>query len=493
MPFPARQGELVSARPAATGRAPAVVGQATSRNGAQDIALNAAQNPYGVPFPRAWGLSAADLAALALGNGALIVGMWVRHGGLDQLGTLAGVLTAGGQLTALLGTYLALLGILLMSRSPWLDQALGADRLTAVHRWIGFGTLWLIGGHVVLTTAGYAMGMGIAWLDQGATFLTSYPYVLMAAVALGLFAMLAISSLRAARRRASYETWFGLHLYAYLAVALGFAHQLAVGTDFLADPLARAYWSGLYAFTAASVLVFRVGQPLYISLRHRLRVARVAPEAPGVVSVYVTGRDLQRLAVRSGQFFQWRFLGRPGWWRHHPFSLSAAPNGQYLRVTIKDLGDDTKELQRLRVGTPVLVEGPYGVLTAARRSRRRVLLIGAGIGIAPLRALLEDLPADCGDIALIYRARSPRDLVLGEEIEALARLRGATVYYLVGRRGADLPPDPLDASVLVSLVPDIREREVFLCGPRSMTDALRPRLRFLGLSDGQIHGEHFAR
>ena len=218
----------------------------------------------------------------------------------------------------------------------------------------------------------------------------------------------------------------------------------------------------------------------------------VIQEAPGVVSVYVTGRDLDRLAVRAGQFFQWRFLGRYGWWRHHPFSLSAAPNGQYLRLTIKDLGDDTKGLQRLRVGTRVLVEGPYGVLTAARRTRQRVLLVACGIGIAPLRALLEDLPAVPGDLTLIYRARRAEDLVFRGEIDTLARLRGAAVHYIVGQRGRDLPADPLEARVLASLVPDVPDRDVYLCGPVAMMDAVRQSLRSLGVPARQIHWESFA-
>jgi predicted ferric reductase len=451
-----------------------------------------ARNHYGVPFPRTWSIRATDVVALATANGLLIVGMWVRHGGLEQLGSPAGILTAVGQLTALLGTYLALLGIILMSRSPWLDQVFGTDRLAWAHRWIGFATVWLIVAHFAFTTAGYATGIGSSLFDEAVTLITTYPYVLLAAVALALFVMLAVSSIRAARRRVGYETWFGLHLYAYLAVALGFAHQLVVGSDFSSDPVARAYWIALYAFTTACVLLFRVGQPLFLSLRHRLRVASVVPEGPGVVSVYVTGRNLDQLAARAGQFFQWRFLGRPGWWRHHPFSLSAAPNGQYLRLTIKDLGDDTKDLQRLAAGSRVLVEGPYGALTGTRRTRQRVLLVAGGIGVAPLRALLEELPAGPGDLAVVYRARDPQDVVFREELDVLARLRGATVHYVVGRRGRDLPPDPLDARSLGALVPDVRDRDVFLCGPVEMMDAVRQSLRSLGVPARQIHWERFA-
>jgi predicted ferric reductase len=449
--------------------------------------------PRRVPHPRAWSVRASDVLALVLGNAVLIVAMWIRHGGLLELDTPAGIITATGQLTALLGTYLVLLQLLLMSRSPWLDQLFGMDRLAAAHRWVGFGAVWLVGAHGVLTTLGYAMGDGSSPLHETWVLLTTYPYVLMATAGMVCFVAVAVSSVRAARRRLSYEMWYGIHLYAYLAVALAFAHQLAVGTDFSADPVARAYWMALYAVVMGLLVVFRVGQPLVLSLRHQLRVANVVREAPGVVSIYVTGRDLDQLAVRAGQYFQWRFLARDGWWRAHPFSLSAAPNGAYLRLTVKRLGDWSGELQRLRIGTRVIAEGPYGALTGARRRRPDVVLIAGGIGITPLRALLEELPAARGALTLIYRARRWEDVVFRHELDQLAQLRGATVHYLVGERGsAGLPGDPLGPRALQHLVPGIQRHDVFVCGPDGMMDAVRRSLRELRVPSSQIHSERFA-
>lgn len=445
-----------------------------------------------VPFPRAWPVQAGDILALLAGNAVLIVLMWVRHGGLDQLSTAAGVVTAAGQLTALLGTYLVLVELVLASRSPFLDQVFGMDRIYAAHRWTGFGATWLIVAHVALTTVGWSMGDGSPVLVEAWTLLTAYPFVLWAAVGLFFFVVLAVSSVRAARSRLSYESWHAIHLYAYLGVALAFAHQLVVGRDFVDDPVARIYWVGLYVVAAALILVFRFGQPVVLSLRHRLRVARVEREGPGIVSVYVTGRDLDRLAVRSGQWFQWRFLRRDGWWRAHPFSISAAPNGQFLRLTIRDLGDDSHRFQDLPVGTRVYIEGPYGILTGARRTRQRVTLIAGGIGIAPLRALFAGLAAGPGDLTLVYRASRPEDVVFRAELDRLAAARGATVHYLVGRRGTPaMPSDPLEAEALGRLVPGIADHDVFACGPIPMMDRVEKSLRALGVPGGQVHLERF--
>ncbi len=444
-----------------------------------------------VPLPRIWPVRRSDLVAIALGNGLLIVGMWVRHGNLAELDTLGGVITAGGQLTALLGTYLVLIQLTLMSRSPWLDQLLGSDGLVTAHRWVGYAAVTLLAAHVVLTTVGYAMGDGSTVVAETVTLLTSYPYVLMATASAGLFALVVGTSIGLARRRLSHETWHGLHLYAYLALALGFAHQLVVGTDFQDDPIARLYWSGLYLVVIAAFLAFRFGQPILLSWRHQLRVAEVVRESPDVISVYVAGRDLDRLAVRSGQWFHWRFLTAEHWWRAHPFSLSAAPNGRYLRFSVKALGDWSARLQRLRPGVRVAIEGPYGNLTGAVRSRRKVLLVGAGIGVTPLRALLEALPYQPGELTLLYRASGEQDLVFEREIEAIASRRGASIHYLVGPRARRPAADPLAPAAIRRLVPDVADRDVYVCGPVPLMDMVHRSLRSLGVPDARIHAERF--
>jgi predicted ferric reductase len=425
----------------------------------------------------------------------LIVAMWVRHGGLDQLHTVGGTLTAIGQLTALLGTYLALIQLVLMSRSPWLDEAFGMDRLAWWHRWLGFATVWLIAAHGLATLTGYALTDGASLVDETITILGTFPFVLWSVAGFALFLLVGVTSLRAARRRISYETWFGLHLYAYLALALASFHQLFTGADFMHDPVAAGYWIGLYAVTAVLIIVFRLGHPAWTSWRHRLRVSAVVPEAPGIVSIYLTGRDLDRLRVRSGQYFVFRFVTRDGWWRGHPYSLSSAPNGDWLRITVKALGDDSARLATLPEGTLVVVEGPYGVLTGARRTRPKVTLIGGGIGIAPIRALLESLPGNPGDLTLVYRASHPLDLVFRRELDLIGEHRGARIHYVVGHRGgghdARASGDPLDPEGLRRLVPDIATHDVYLCGPIGLMQAVERNLRRAGVPRRHIHAERF--
>jgi predicted ferric reductase len=341
----------------------------------------------------------------------------------------------------------------------------------------------------VFTTLGFALADGQSFLGEAWTLITTWEFVLMATVSLVLFMAVAVTSVRLARRRLSYESWHGIHLYAYLAIALGFAHQLVVGTDFVDDALARAYWIGLYVATIGTLLAFRFVAPITVNIRHRFRVANVIDEAPGVVSVYLTGRDLDRFPIRAGQYLNVRFLSE-GWWRAHPYSISAQPNGGWLRVTVKALGDDSARLRDLSIGTRAIVEGPYGNLTTERRTGAPATLIAGGIGITPLRAILEELSSSV-PVTLLYRVRDRADLVFKRELDALAERRGVRVHYLVGGRGDAGANSPLGANTIRRLVPNIAEHEIYVCGPTSLMTAVEATVRALGVPAARIHQERF--
>src|SRR3954451_18695327 len=303
--------------------------------------------------PRWW----ADLGGLAAGTSLLVVtALWVAGGGVQGLSS--DLLTGTGRLTGLWAADLLLLQVLLMARIPVVERAFGQDRLARWHRWVGFTSFWLILAHIVLITFGYVNFLPTLW-----DFTVNYPGMLLAVAGTVLLLAVVATSLRAARRKLRYESWHLLHLYAYVGVGLALPHQLWTGADFLSSPVATAYWWTLYAVAAGAVVTYRIGVPAWRNLTHRLVVSHVAPEGPGLTSVYLTGRRLEKLPVRAGQFFQWRFLDGPGWSRAHPYSLSATPHGPGLRITVKDLGDGSARIAGLRPGTRVLIEGPYGKLT----------------------------------------------------------------------------------------------------------------------------------
>jgi predicted ferric reductase len=430
------------------------------------------------------------LALIGAGVLATVALWWYGTPGVHGLGDW---LTNAGRITGLWAGYTVVVLVALMARLPPLERGIGSDRLARWHAMGGRYTVGLIVAHALLITWGYAVTAHAGLVSQGGALLLSYPDVLLATAGGLLFVGVGISSARAARRRLRYETWYYLHFYTYLAIALAFAHQFADGAQFMTNLPARVFWSIMYIAVAAAIAWYRFVTPARQALRHRLRVVAVAPEAPGVVSVVIAGRYLTELGAESGQFFRWRFLARGLWWTSSPYSLSAPPGPDRLRITVKALGDHSAALAALRPGTRVLAEGPYGALTAAVRRQRKVILIAGGVGITPLRALFESLPARPGDLTLIYRVSSSRDVVFRGELEELAKERQARLWFVSGRRdgASGLGRDPLTAAALTSRVPGLARCDVYLCGPPGMTAAVIGELRAAGVPKRHIHHESF--
>ncbi|MFI6151152.1 ferric reductase-like transmembrane domain-containing protein [Kitasatospora sp. NPDC051170] len=431
--------------------------------------------------PSARLLPAAVLAAIAAGALAVLLPWW-----RDTLAVAGAVgwLTGAGRITGLLAGYAAPVLLLLMARLPPLERGVGADRLA---RWHAFGGRWLVGlvtAHVLTIVWGYALTDGRGVLAEGVEIVFHFSDMLKATAGTLLLLGTGAVSARAARRRLSYETWYHLHLATYLAVALAFGHQLSTGAD-LGDGPGLALWYLLYGGTAVLIAWFRLAAPALRDRRHRLRVAEVREEAPGVVSVYVTGERLDELRVQSGQFFRLQFQAPGLRWAANPYSLSAPPHPRFLRFTVKALGGHSAAVARLRPGTWVRAEGPYGAFTGRLQRRRKVLLLGAGVGITPLRALFETLP---GEVTLVQRARRPEDLLFQQELAAVAARRGARVHHLIGPREqvGDL------GAALARMLPDLADHEVYLCGPEAMTAEAVRALRAAGVPRSRLHHESFA-
>ena len=430
----------------------------------------------------------AALSAIIVGAGAVIL-LWIQD--TPYVNGLADWLTNAGRITGLLAGYAVVVLLALMARVPALERGLGSDRLARWHAMGGRYTVSLAVAHTLLIIWGYAVAANTNVFHETSTLVLNYTDVMMATVAVVLLVAVGITSARAARRKLRYETWHFIHLYTYLAIALAFSHQFATGADFVNNAKARWLWSAMYIAVGLLLLWYRLLTPIRAAFRHQFRVVEVRRESIDVVSVTVTGRRLGDLRAESGQFFRWRFLTRDLWWAANPYSLSAAPRRDLLRITVKITGDHSAALLNLRPRVRVLAEGPYGAFTATRRTQRRVLLLAGGVGITPLRSMLETLQGRPGDIDLIYRANTEADLVLRHEIDWIAQRRGIVVHYLLG------PPlrgnaDHLSAAQLRRLVPDIAERDVFLCGPEPMMDAARAGLRQAGVPRRHIHHESFA-
>jgi predicted ferric reductase len=418
---------------------------------------------------------------------ATSVALWLfdtQAGAVNDTPTL---MLAAGRTTGLAGGYVLFIQLLMMSRVSWLEEWVGSRDLLRWHRGLGTSLVVLVLGHIVFIVYGYALTGDKGVVDQGLNMVKTFPNVLSAAVATGILVTIALISIRAARSRLPYELWHLLHLGGYLVLLLGYGHQVANGAD-LSGKFASVFWPALSALVIAALIWGRLIEPVWLNVRHRFEVAEVVGEGTNTFSIYIDGRRLEKLPAQAGQFMRWRFLTRNGWWQSHPFSLSAAPHSEWLRLTITAVGGHTARLAEMEPGTPVWAEGPFGTFTAQRRTRRRALLIAGGSGIAPIRALLEDMPPDT---IVIYRASRPDELVFRAELEDLAEQRDAWVRYIVGSRNDPGPRRLFTANGMLGLVPDVNRRDVYLCGPPGLVDAAVQTLRELDVPDSQMHLDPF--
>jgi predicted ferric reductase len=429
-----------------------------------------------------------------------VVALWVSGGGIEDLFSLrADSLTTLGRVTGLVAANLLLLQVLLMARIPLFERGFGRDGMTRMHRLVGFWSFWLMLAHIVLITIGYAAESGTDLLVQAWQFVWDYPGMLLATAGTVLLIMVVVTSMRRARRRIRYESWHLLHLYAYLGIGFSIPHMLWTGADFLNSAPATIYWWTLWALAAAAALVYRVLVPVGRSLRHSVRVASVEPDGDRGVLVRMHGRALSRLRAESGQFFVWRFLDGPGWMRGHPFSLTAAPDGNELAISARVLGDGTRRLTALRPGTRVLFEGPFGRMTGGERQGGKLLMIGAGAGVTPLVSLLESEPYADGEATLIVRDTAPGDALRSAAITELVQTRGLRYARLDGTRStgasAWLPASHAQWSgdeLIRYLAPDLEDYDAYVCGPEPWMHSLTRDLRSAGLPADRIHTERFS-
>jgi predicted ferric reductase len=439
---------------------------------------------------RKFSAAGTDWAALLTGLGlGLTVALELTTMRKSDISSFYPILQTVSRFAALIGTYFALLGILLVARIPWVERGVGHDRLVTWHRKLGPWSLYLIAYHVAMITIGYAGQFQEKLISEFWSILTTFSWM-WAALAGFIFMITAgITSYKKARAKLSYEIWWLIHISTYTAIALSFMHQILNGPMFIGHPLNLGFWIFLYSAMVFSIVYWRFGIPIYRSVRHGLRVDRVVVEGPGIISVIMRGRNLQKLAAQGGQFFGWRFLAKGHALISHPYSLSAAPTAHYMRITVKDLGDHSGSVADLKPGTRVFMEGPYGAFTAGRASRKHVVLIGGGVGITPVRALMEEFRGSV-QLDVIFRASSAKDLVLQREMDYLAAQSEGLirVHYLVGSRKIH----PMDAKSLEALVPRFADSDIYICGPAPLVSAVREAAENLGVPKNRFHDEAFA-
>ncbi|WP_062208135.1 ferredoxin reductase family protein [Demequina oxidasica] len=440
---------------------------------------------------------ASRAARRSLWSDALEAAMW-----LAAVAGIAFMIASGGFSTATAANWWNTLGrsigivaavmmmtqVLLASRAPWIEKVIGHDRAIAKHTRLGKVAILLMFVHLILMTATTAAFDGRSFVEQTIQWQNYGWFMLFAQIAAVSFLVVLATSLAAVRLRWRYERWHAVHLLVYVGVASAVPHQFLEGSTFVGGGVAWWFWAALWTVSIGSFIVFRLVRPAVLAGRHRLVVESVDTRGDGSTTLTIAGRDVDRLRAQAGQFFLWRFLSPGMRWQSHPYSLSAAP-GNRLRITVKDSGDGSGRVAHVPVGTRVMTEGPLGIFTHSRRAKSALLLVSAGIGITPVRSMLEAVePGD--DCTVVVRVRSRANAPLLDEVEALAETKGATLHVLEGRRGETWGTEHAPVTI-GQFVADAASTDVYVCGPPGWATAVAADAAAAGIPAEAIHREEF--
>lgn len=380
--------------------------------------------------------------------------------------------------------------MLLATRPAWLEKPIGGmDQVYRLHKWAGILAIGLAAGHWLLDLSGGLLRSFFERPPKGRPDVLAFlgplrdfskdlgewsVYLLLGMLVLTLW------------KRVPYRFWSRAHRIlpiVYLALAL---HAVVLFPASLwLQPvgvlLAVAVAIGVYG--SAVSLFGGIGR----SRRMRGRVRQV--ERRGEVLGVRCAIDGGWREATPGQFAFVTFDADEG---AHPFTIASLDaRERTLDFEIKALGDYTARLrERLTVGMPVRIEGPYGRFDFRRaESATRQVWVAGGIGVTPFLAWLESLardPSTAPRVDFHYCVRNRDTDAFVQRVEALC----ARVPSIRLKVHSDDRDPALHARMLSDAASD-EPIEVWFCGPGGFAAALREGLARLGLGDVRFHQEAF--
>lgn len=422
-------------------------------------------------------------------NLAIICNFWWQNSGTMFAIDRSNAFIALGRITGLLSVFFVLLQIILIGRTKWLEKIYGLDKLSNAHHLSAFLTFFFVIAHGFLMIIGYA-GESMGFFGQIINFV-KYWELLPAILSVFLFTFVFVSSLVIVFKRLKYETWYLIHVVSYLAIFLGFEHQMEIGGDFYQNTLFQAYWLLLYAFTFANLGFYRFFLPIYNFYKHQFVVTKIQNENDNTVSIYISGKNLEKFQYEAGQFAIWRFLDKKRMWQAHPFSFSSHPQDNFLRITVKNLGDYTSQLTDLQIGTKVIIDGPHGIFTTKRTKNKKLTFIAGGVGITPIYSMLSHLDQNYQSV-LFNCTRTSKDIIFQNDLPKLKEKNIQVINVFSAEKNDKDEHGYMTEEKIKKYVPDYLERDFYLCGPKPMMKMVRESLTKLGVKKDKIYFEKFS-
>jgi predicted ferric reductase len=407
------------------------------------------------------------------------------------------------QLVMLWSTTLAMLSVVAVVRAQALEPLFGGlDAAVRLHRKLGLAALVMLGVHGIL------LALDAAWhgTSVAAVLVPFWTRDERALDILAYYALIGLGIL-AYDRRLRHERWLALHRVIGLLFLVGTLHAaIEPGTIHEFEPLRT--WIVILLLVGAAAWMYRVLFFLRFGPRYRYQVEAVVPHGAQVVDLVLRPLE-RRMMYEPGTFAFIRVPSFEGMERElHPFSISSSPLERNLRFSIRQVGDFTQRISYLSLGEDnpdfwkarrpgrlhpvstlrgedVDVYGPFGGFTPHRfQQHRRMVWIGAGIGITPFLSMLafERSTLDLRRIWLYYLVHGASEAVYDKEIRGSRSRAGFSIDYTlwVAAEQGRLTAARIAADV------GRGDYAVMLCGSMPFVRAFARQFRDLGIKRSRI-------
>lgn len=398
-----------------------------------------------------------------------------------------------GQVFGVWGLTALSLQPLLGSRMPVLERGIGLDRILKIHALNGRLLFIFVLLHPIVLFAPTLFG-GLS-LTQLLSSFTIYHW--MGVTALVLIIFILATTIYSAAMRVNYEVWKVLHKIAYVVIILGFAHSFYLGSDITSKGV-LFYWWIVLGTLALLGISYRYIIKSWIFRNSWYKVIDVIQETHDIRTIILEPLVGKVFNFVPGQFAYVNFYSQQVPKEEHHFTISSAPNPNYLSFSIKASGDFTSKLGDLKIGEKAKIEGPYGVFTNTGM-KEPFLFIAGGIGITPVMSILRKMQSEKikGQSVLIYANKSPEDTAFEDELNIMERQGLIKIVYVFSNEGEikfnkKFYQGKVEENILKTEVKDIKNDTVFLVGPPPMIDALQQILQNLGVDKRKIFTEKFS-
>lgn len=399
----------------------------------------------------------------------------------DRFADINSTTTSLGQILGLVGMALFAINLILAGRFKWLDKHFkGLDKVYVNHSKIGAIAFSMLLFHPLMLVVKYLA------ISTNAAALFFVPFVNMPITwgILSLFLMIVLLSITFYFKW-KYHIWKMSHKFMTLAFFLGVIHTFMISSDVSVNMFLRYYILGLALF-ALIVITRKFVYEKFTLGRYKYKVKNISQLNKDILEIEMEALD-EKMVYTSGQFSFFEFLGGGVSPESHPFSISSSSNDNNLKITVKNLGDYTSELNNLNQNDGVIIDGPYGNFSYKNVTNKNQVWIAGGIGITPFYSMAQVLEEGY-NVDLYYSVKEADEAVYVKELEDIAAKNPNFKFNLwcANERGY------ISGDLIAKSSGDIKNKDLFFCGPPMLMENLKNQFVTIGVGIKGIHYENFS-